>query len=153
MAAAILAAVGFAAELARADNFTVTGQRYHAQVTDHYCAFGLDPDGSRQHGGALDQSLHRYISHGAGSGSDSPGGPHHNLIIPPQPTYNAGQVTFAPQVAIYNLIHGAATFTPTAGGEGNHSYVAYNVPPTVPWGDWASRTIANSIHDFDAVLK
>jgi hypothetical protein len=118
----------------------------------------------------------------------APDGRGHNLAIPPQPTYVGGQVTFAPQVAIYNLIHGAATFTPTAGpntgiplsynnphspwpragsgnnaiqwalnvfdnpnagGFGNHAYTAYNVPPTLAWGDWASRTVANAIHSFD----
>ena len=186
--AALFAALSFAVELARADNFTVTGQRYHAQVTDHYCASAsiqmmLDNTAVR--------STNPYIDTFLMAPDPAPiplDGPGHNLAIPPQPIYNAGQVTFAPQVAIYNLIHGAATFTPTAGpntgiplsynnpfspwpsagsgnnaiqwalnvfdnptagGFGNHAYTAYNVPPTLAWGDWASRTVANAIHDFD----
>jgi hypothetical protein len=192
VAAALLAATGFEARLLRADNFTVTGQRYHAQVTDHYCASAtiqmmLDCTAVR--------STNPYINTFLMAADPAPiplDGPFHNLAIPPQPTYNAGQVTFAPQVAIYNLIHGNATFTPTAGpntgvplfynnpfspwptsgsgnnaiqwalnvydnpnagGFGNHAYVAYNVPPTPAWGDWASRTIANAIKSFDVAAQ
>jgi hypothetical protein len=176
-----------AAMPARADNYSVPGQGYHAQVTDHYCASAtvqmmLDCTAVRTTNAYINQFL---------SAPDpfpiAPDGPGHNLAIPPQPTYAGGQVTFAPQVAIYNLLHNHATFVPTAGpftgvplsynnpfspwptagsggnamqwglnvldnptvgGNGNHQYVAYNVPATISWGDWASRTVANALHDF-----
>jgi hypothetical protein len=188
----VLALVGAAGSAALADNYTVPGQKYHAQVTDHYCASAsvqmmLDCTAVRGANGYIDTFL---------SAPDpapiAPDGPFHNQAIPPQPTYVGGQVTFAPQVAIYNLLHNHAVYTPVAGpytgvalsynnpfcpwpttgsgnnamqwvlnvldnsaigGNGNHQYVAYNVPPTIPWGDWASRTIANALHDYGVAAE
>lgn len=177
----LLTAVGTAVGMARADDFTVTGSRYHYQVNDHYCVSAtvqmiLDSAAVRGSNPYINQFL---------TAADPAGSP---ALIPAQPTYVGGQVTFAPQVAIYNLIHGMATYTPTVGpltgvplgynnpftpwptagsgnnavqwalnvldnptvgGNGNHAYTAYNVPATIAWGDFASRTIVNAIHDYD----
>ncbi len=197
LGAALLTAQAVDVQALRADNFTVTGQRYHAQVTDHYCASAtiqmmLDCTAVRTTNPYINTFLMapeapfippaRHVVPGAPIPEQ----------IPQQPIYNAGQVTFSPQGAIYNLIHGQATFTPTAGpnagvplfynnpnspwpsagsgnnaiqwalnvydnpnagGFGNHAYVAYNVPPTPAWGDWASRTIANAIKSFDVAAQ
>ncbi len=177
---------------ARADNFIVPGQGYHAQVTDHYCASAsvqmmLDNTAVRTTNAYINTFLNAPDPFPI-----APDGPQHNQAIPPQPVYVGGQVTFAPQVAIYNLIHNHATFTPSqgpntgvpltynnpfspwpttgsgnnaqqwvlnvldnsnVGGFGNHNWVAYNVPPTIPWGDWASRTIANALHDYGVAAE
>ena len=174
----------------QAYNITVTGESYHAQVNDHYCASAtiemmLDCTAVR--------TTNAYINTFLTAADPAPSA----ALVPAQPTYVAGQVTFAPQVAIYNLLHNTAAqiafnggtyYTPIAGpntgvplsysspfspwptsgsgtnaiqfglnvldnpnvgGNGNHAYTAFNVPPTVAWGDYASRTIANAIKDYN----
>jgi hypothetical protein len=187
LAIAALGIAGFAgAARAQFIDKKVTGAQYHAQVTDHYCASAtiqmmLDCTAVRGTNAYVNTMLMA-----ADPPTIPPAAGH--LCIPMQPTYAGGQVTFAPQVAIYNLIHGAATYVPAAGpytgfvfsylnpwtpwprtgsgnnaiqwalnmldnptigGNGNHAYTAFNVPPTFGWATWASRTIANAIHSYD----
>src|SRR5439155_1115811 len=88
----------------------VPGQGYHAQVTDHYCASAtvqmmLDNTAVRTTNAYINTFLNA-----PDPAPIAPDGQFHNLAIPPQPTYVGGQVTFAPQVAIYNLLHDITGF-------------------------------------------
>ena len=181
-----LACLGAGAASAQLIDKSVTGRSYHYQVTDHYCASAtvqmiLDCTAVR----TTNPYINTFLM--AADPPSIPTAPGH-FCIPLQPTYAGGQVTFAPQVAIYNLIHNAATYVPiagpftgipltynnpwtpwpvtgsgnnaiqwalnvldnpTVGGNGNHAYTAFNVPPTAAWATFASRTIANAITSFD----
>lgn len=116
-AALAVAAVSVFAGEAWAVDKTVTGQGYHYQVTDHYCASAslemvLDCTAVRTTNPFVNTLLNApatFTTRASGAASS---------FGVPQPTYSGGaqsQVTSNPQVAIYNLIHGAATFTPVNG--------------------------------------
>lgn len=188
--AALVAAAGLPAWLVSAAvvDKQVTGAKYHYQVTDHYCASAaiqmvLDCTAVR----TTNPFVNTMLQAPKTFSSQASGMP----FPPPQPTYSGGaqsQVLTNPQVAIYNLIHGQATFTPIAGpntgvpltynnpftpfpvagsgntaiavglnildnpdvgGIGQHSYIAYNLAPTIAGGDFATRTIVNAIQRFD----
>lgn len=125
-AAAMLTAGGLVRAAGPAVTVTdVTGEVYHYQVTDHYCASAsiqmlLDCTAVR--------STNPYINTFL-QAPDLPGVAHN--VIPVQPTYVGGQVTAQPQTAIYNLIHGMATYTPVAGPFTGVPLSYYN--PYTPW--------------------
>lgn len=122
-------------------DLTVTGEVYHAQVTDHYCASAtiqmmLDCTAVR----STNAYINTFLTAPDPLNIPQSANGQHTDDIPPQPIYNAGQVTFAPQVAIYNLIHGQATYTPVAGPNTGVPLTYSN--PFWPWPSTGSGTNA-----------
>ncbi len=122
-------------------DLTVTGEVYHAQVTDHYCASAtiemmLDCTAVRSTNAYINTFLNAPDPLNIPQSANG----QHTDDIPPQPIYNAGQVLFAPQVAIYNLIHGHATYTPIAGPNTGIPLTYSN--PFWPWPSTGSGTNA-----------